>query len=213
MHIHIDTEPNTSTVASHSLLRTRLRGIAGIHPVIDELFKELKIPPLRCAPRRAKQDPALRALLSNGVVELVRDGNKLHIIGNIRFFLAMRLVLDPDDEVLGIERTSTSPDAIRQGALREFLYLPAVSGIHFSEVKVLAKAAASAMEQQLWTTPSGSLANYLAVLYDVDPRALSEHLRKHPVSPPSLPANSNDATRGTSPLSDPPEPTTSSPTE
>jgi hypothetical protein len=211
MHVHIDTEPNTGAVASHSLLRTRLRDIAGIHPVIDELFKELKIPPLRCAPRRARQDPAMRALLSNGVVDLVRDGNKLHVIGNIRFFLAMRLVLDPNNEVLGIERTSTSPDAIRQAALREFLYLPAVSGIHFSEVKILAKAAACAMEQQLWTTPSGSLANYLAALYDVDSRPLSEYLRKHPVTAPSLPANSDDVTRGAGPPSAPPEPTTSSP--
>ena len=133
MQENVESPPDPNSNASYSLLNVKLREIVGIHPLIEVLFAELKIPPLRFPSRQAKQDNALRTFLSSGTIGVVREGKKLYVTGNLRFFLAMRAVLAPNDEVLCIQQPLGNPETIRLTALQEFLYLPAVSGVHFGD--------------------------------------------------------------------------------
>ena len=146
----LKTQPDPQSDQSPNHLFLKLREISGLHPAIDALCVELGIRPLRFAPRLARKDSAFREYLKTGVLTIVREARKVHVTANLRFFIAMRSVLDPGDEIQCIERLDKDPQAIQTGAIRELIYLPAVSGIHFSEIEVIAEAAKRASTRKLW---------------------------------------------------------------
>lgn len=176
-------EQQTIAPLSSALVHLKLREVSGLHPSIEALCAELGIPPLRFAPRLARQDPAFREYLKAGVLTIVRETRKVHVTANIRLFIAMRSVLDPGDKIQCIERLDQDQQAIQTGAIRELIYLPAVAGIHFSEVEVIAEAAKRANSRKLWQPETASVENYMARLYGVDPRKLKK--KRSPPTPDS----------------------------
>jgi hypothetical protein len=167
----------TNAPSSSALVRLKLREISGLHPSIYALFAELGIPPLRFAPRLVRKDPHFGEYLKAGLLTVVRESRKVHVSANLRFYFAMRSVLDPSDEIQCIEHLDMDPQSIRTQAIHELIYLPAISGIHFSELNVITKAAARASEDKLWHPPTTAVETFIARLYGVDPRKLR---KKHP---------------------------------
>lgn len=169
------------------LIKVNLSKIVGLHSAVASAYWDLSIPPLRFPVLRAGGDKQLRAVLSRTLIRVARENGRLRCIGNVRTFLAMRATLSDDPEVTCVEVFGISAAKIRANCIADFLYEPAIAGIHFSETRILCDVARRAVQAGLWTTQQ-PVEIYIANLFDVDRRQLTRKTAKGEVAPEATPS-------------------------
>ena len=169
------------------LIRVNLSKIVGVHSAVASAYLELSIPPLRFPAKLANGDEQFRAVLSRTLIRVVREKGRLRCIGNVRTFLAMRAYFfSKDPEVTCVEVFRISAEKIRTDCVADYLYEPAIAGIHFSETRIICEVARRAAQAGLWTTKQ-PVENYIATLFDVDRRQLARKTAKTEVGHESAP--------------------------
>jgi hypothetical protein len=157
------------------LVRVRLAQIAGIHQAIDQLYEDLSIPPLRFAAKHIPTEDDLLSLSAKAPIHIARVHRQLRCVGNIRMYLALRSLPSLQQEIYCIEVPAVDVERIRSEAIRELLYLPAIAGVHGSEIKLLADVARRAHEANLWI-PDTRADAFIAKLYGIDRRQLARQI-------------------------------------
>lgn len=156
------------------LIKPKLSQIVGLHQAVEALYRELMIPPLRFAARIAQGDVHLSAALARHPPMVMRVNRRLRCVGNVRSYFCARAVLADDAGIDCIEVIDWDEKCIKEGCIAELLYSPVLARAHFSEIPILANVARRARAAGLWSSPQPSLENYLARLYGVDPRRLTQ---------------------------------------
>ncbi|PIY29431.1 MAG: hypothetical protein COZ09_04940 [Comamonadaceae bacterium CG_4_10_14_3_um_filter_60_42] len=156
------------------LVKLSLEKIQGIHPAIVLLEQELDIPPLKLPSKYAASlDKELISMLARKPPIVFRN-KRLWCIGNVRAFKLAKSILPPDKPIGCIELFDLTEEQIKTDYLTEFLFDPAVFGIHASDLKIVAEAARKAINTKLWTLSNSPIEDYLSNLYCIDKRNLKQ---------------------------------------
>jgi hypothetical protein len=108
---------------------------------------------------------------------IVFKDKRLWCIGNVRAFKLAKAILPHDTQVNCIELFDLTEEQIRADHLTEFLFDPAVFGIHASDLEIVAEAARKAIGTKLWKLSHPPIEDYLSKLYCVDKRKLSRQTK------------------------------------
>jgi hypothetical protein len=160
----------------------RLSQVLGIHSAIEEFNQELGIPPLKAPYVNSKTDPGFQFVLRRNPIWVYKENQRLRCIGNIHAYLSLSSIFDQDTKIHSIEVFDVTAEQIKKNYLYEFLFMPALFGVHFSELDKLAEVARRANAAGLWEPPlakkSVGLASgndvdkYISKVYGVDKRKL-----------------------------------------
>ena len=156
------------------LIKAKLSQISGLHQAVEAVYRELEIPPLGFTARVAQGDIHLQEALVRLPLMVMRVNQRLRCVGNVRPYFVAHAVLASDAEIDCIEVIDWSERRIKVGCIAELLYSSVLAGAHSSEIPFLAEVARHAKAAGLWSPPQSSLENYLARLYLVDPRRLTQ---------------------------------------
>jgi len=168
------------------LVKLSLEKIQGIHPAIVLLEQELDIPPLKLPSKYAASlDKELISMLARKP-PIVFRGKRLCCIGNIRAFKLANAILPPDTQINCIELFDLTEEQIRTDHLTEFLFDPAVFGIHASDLEIVAEAARKAIRTKFWMPSDSPVEDYLSGLYCVDKRKLKQQTKTDCNTPTSV---------------------------
>lgn len=159
-----DAEPDRDGLTVRAL-----SSLAGLHEVVERTYLELSVPPLSLPVARLRKDETFLQLLARQQIQVTRVNKRLRCVGNIRVYMAMTDMLPPETEVRCYLMPRVSDEQIRRNCVAEFVYLPALLGIHSADVPIAYEVALRAMQAGLWTPPS-ALEGYFAKLFGVDPR-------------------------------------------
>jgi hypothetical protein len=167
-------ENSMSADDSATLQYIALSKITGVHPTIELLFAELSVPPFRALAQNAFSEQQIQSLLDIFPLRIVRYRKHLRCSGNIRLYQLAIQHLAPTQLIPCLMETPASDKALQDRAIQECLFAPAALGIRFSETRLLAALARRAHAAQ--KLPAEPLVDeaYLAKLYDVDRRQLSD---------------------------------------
>lgn len=167
-------ENSTSADDSTSLQDVVLSKIAGLHPVIELLFQELSVPPFRVLAQNALSGQQINSLLDIFPIRVVRYRKHLRCSGNLRLYQLAIQHLAPTHLIPCIIENPASDKALQDRAIQECLFAPAALGIRFSDIKLLAALARRAHAAQKLTVEPLVDDAYIAKLYGVDRRQLSD---------------------------------------
>lgn len=193
-------------------LTIKLSQIAGLHPAVVAAYEALSVPVFRFPVLQAKSDPAFVAVLKNLPIRVTRERHRLRCVGNVRAYQALLRVATPDQLISCIEVSNTTVDQIRIDCINELIYLPVISGVHFSEIKILHAVARRAADAEIWNSPE-PLDRYFAKVYGVDRRQFANEVRTDTSAPVAPDPDTNqpkihDRTDASVSLPEPPTPTT-----
>lgn len=161
-----------------------LSSIRGLHPILEVLYAELSIPPLRQVPRRALRASDIENLLESFPLRVCNDRrHRLRCTGNVRLYRLAQALLSGQVQVPCIEEQSPTPERLTRRALWELLYGSACLGAHFSDVRVLAAVARRAVTAGRLSGIDRPLEAVLCDLYGVDRR----QIQPKPVSTEAAP--------------------------
>ncbi len=152
----------------------QLNLIQGLHPVIEKLFAELKIPPLRQVQKSAMDRSMVERLLEIHPLILTELNNGLRCTGNFRLFQIARRSLPQDALIPCLLESTIREDLLQQRAIAELLYYPAYAGAHSSDVPSLFEVYLRAIEQGKVQEPSEPPFAYFSKLYGIDRRRLDK---------------------------------------
>ena len=93
------TRTNGKTLPNSVEVGICLSSIAGVHPHIKNLYKELEVPLFRHVPAKILTDQDIKDLLSNTPLRLARYNGNLYCISGIRLLEAARRTLPHDEEI------------------------------------------------------------------------------------------------------------------
>lgn len=171
-----DSAPRLSTLP--------LEKIRGPHPLLEQLWAELDIPPfILPSPFASGLGNECLSLLTRSP-PIVFRGTGLWCVGNFRSYQIARNFLDPKAQILCIELFNLSEEQIRADFLIQFFYDPAVFGVHASDLESMVQAARRAIEAGLWKPPTMSVEDHFSKLYRVDKRRFKvEHVNSDSPAP------------------------------
>ena len=177
-----DSAPRLSTLP--------LENIRGPHPLLEQLWADLDIPPfILPSPFASGLGHECLSLLTRSP-PIVFRGTGLWCVGNFRSYQIAKNFLDPKAPILCIELFNLSDEQIRADFLIQFFYDPAVFGVHASDLESMVQAARRAVEAGLWKPPTMSVEDHFSKLFRVDKRKFKVELVKADTQTPTESADS-----------------------